>query len=43
MESTITITDILAQTPPQFIDMGVAVEGLALTGNVLLVWVQDKL
>jgi len=37
MESTVTTTDILAQTPPQIIDAGVAIEGLALTGNVLLV------
>ena len=37
MESTVTTTDILAQTPPQIIDTGVAVEGLALTGNVILV------
>jgi len=37
MESTVTITNLLAQTPPQFIDTDVAVEGLALTGNVLLV------
>jgi len=37
MESTVTITDILAQTPPQFIDTGVVIEELVLTGNVLLV------
>jgi len=37
MESTITTTDILAQTPPQFIDTDVAIERLVLTGNVLLV------
>jgi len=37
MESTVTTTDILAQTPPQFIDTDVAIERLALTGNVLLV------
>ena len=37
MESTVTITDLLAQTPPQFIDTNVAIEGLVLTGNVLLV------
>jgi len=36
-ESTITITDLLAQTPPQFIDTDLRIEGLALTGNVLLV------
>jgi len=37
MESTVTTTDILAQTPPQFIDTDVAIESLFLTGNVLLV------
>ena len=37
MESTITTTDILAQTPPQFIDTDVAIENLFLTDNVLLV------
>jgi len=37
MESTVTTTDILAQTPPQYIDADVAIEGLILTGNVLLV------
>jgi len=37
MESTVTTTNILAQTPPQFIDTDVAIEGLFLTGNVLLV------
>ena len=36
-ESTITITDTLAQTPPQFIDTNMAIDGLVLTGNVLLV------
>jgi len=30
-------TDVLAQTAPQFIDTGVAIESLFLTGNVLLV------
>ena len=35
-ESTVTIID-LAQASPQFIDTGMAIEGLALTGNVLLV------
>jgi len=34
---TVTTTDILAQTPPQFIDTDVAVKRLVLTGNVLLV------
>jgi len=37
MESIVTTTDILAQTPPQFIDTDVAIERLFLTGNVLLV------
>jgi len=37
MESTVTTADILAQTPPQFIDTDVAIEGLVLTDNVLLV------
>ena len=37
MESTIITTDVLARTPPQFIDMGVAIERLLITGNVLLV------
>jgi len=36
-ENTITIVDVLAQTPPQFIDVGVEIEGLVITGNVLLV------
>jgi len=34
---TITIADPLAQTPPQFIDVGAEIEGLVITGNVLLV------
>jgi len=34
---TVTTTDILAQTPPQFIDTDVAVKRLVLTGNILLV------
>jgi len=34
---TITITKFLSQTPSQFIDTGVNILGLALTGNVLLV------
>ena len=37
-ENTITIADILAKTPPQFIDVGARIEGLVITGNVLLVW-----
>ena len=36
-ETTVTTTDILAQTPPQFIDTGMQIKGLFLTGNVLLV------
>jgi len=37
LENTIIITDLLAQNPPQFIDTNVEIEGLAITGNVLLV------
>jgi len=37
MERTVTTIDILARTPAQFIDTGVAIESLFLTGNVLLV------
>ena len=36
-ENTITIVDVLAQTPPQFIDVGAEIEGLVITGNVLLI------
>ena len=36
-ENTITIADPLAQTPPQFIDVGTGIRGLVITGNVLLV------
>jgi len=35
--STITITNPLSQTPLQFINTDIKVEGLALTGNILLV------
>jgi len=35
--STITITKLLSQTPCQFIDTGIEIAGLGLTGNVLLV------
>ena len=42
-ESTITITDFHAQSPPQFIDTGVRIEGLVLTGNILLVAGSGKL
>jgi len=37
MESTVTIADIHVQTPPHLIDTDVAIEGLVLTGNILLV------
>jgi len=37
LESTVTIIDLLTQTPPQSIDTGVGIEGLVITGNVLLV------
>jgi len=36
-ESTVTITNHISQTPPQFIDTGTTILGFALTGNVLLV------
>ena len=35
--STITITNLHSQTPPQFIDAGTNINALALTGNILLV------
>ena len=34
----VTITDLLSQTPLHSIDTGMWIYGLALTGNVLLVW-----
>ena len=37
LESTVTIIGPLAQTPPQFIDTNMMIEGFVLTGNVLLV------
>jgi len=37
LEDTVTITDLLARTPPQFIDTNVEIKDLFLTGNVLLV------
>ena len=37
LENTITIVDLLVQNPPQFIDTNVKIEGLVVTGNVLLV------
>ena len=36
-KNTITITNILSQTPSQFINADVNIEGLAITGNILLV------
>ena len=36
-ESTVTITNLRSQTPPQFIDTGTPILGLALAGNIL--WV----
>ena len=35
--NTITIVNLLVQTPPQFIDVDAEIEGLVITGNVLLV------
>jgi hypothetical protein len=35
--SAITITNLLSQTPPQFISTGMKINSFALTGNVLLV------
>ena len=35
--TTVTITNLILQTPPQFIDMDTPISGLALTGNVLVV------
>ena len=37
MESTVTIIDILAQTPPQLIYTDLGIKGLVVTGNILLV------
>jgi len=42
MERTVTIANLLAQTAPQFIDTGVAIDGLVLIGNVLLVAGSDR-
>ena len=36
-ERTVTIIDLHSQTPSQFIDTGVEIDGLFITGNVLLV------
>ena len=38
LETTITITDLHSQAPSQLIDAGVKIEGLVLTGNILLVF-----
>jgi len=43
LESTVTIIDLLTQTPSQSIDTGVGIVGLVLTGNVLLVAGSGKL
>lgn len=37
LERTITTVDLHSQTPTQLIDTGVGIEGLVITGNVLLV------
>ena len=37
LESTVAITNLHSQTPHQFIDTGMEIEGLAITGQVLLV------
>ena len=37
LESTVTIIDLRSQSPSQFIETGVDIRGLAITGNVLLV------
>ena len=42
-ESTITITNLLSQSPPQFIDTDTTISGLALTGNILLVISSEKI
>ena len=41
-QSAVTITDLYSQTPSQFIDTGGEIEGLVITGNVLLVAFSDK-
>ena len=40
--TTVTITNLYLQTPCQFIDTGVEIYSLALTGNVLLVTSRNK-
>ena len=42
-QSGVTITDLYSQTPSQFIDTGGEIEGLVITGNVLLVAFSDKI
>ena len=42
-ESTVTITNHISHTPPQFIDAGTTILGFALTGNVLLVAGSDTI
>ena len=37
LEDTVTIIDLLTQAPPQFIDTDIPIEGLVITGKVLLV------
>ena len=39
----VTITNLLSQAPPQFIDTGMYVHALAFTGNVFLVWGDGEL
>ena len=41
--NTITITNLNSRTPPQFIDTGIAIGTLALTGNILLAWGSGEL
>ena len=41
-QSTVTIIDVHSQAPSQFIDTGGEIEGLAITGNVLLVAFSEK-
>ena len=41
-QRTITIADPQSQFPPQFIDTGVEIEGLVVTGNILLVVGSEK-
>ena len=37
-DSTVTITNLLSQTPSRFINTDMEIDALALTGNVLFVW-----